>query len=555
MIGAPRERRDSLIMVSSTRQAIAGLLVIFGVAVLAHAQTTPIKEPTATVSGRITVKDKPLPGMAVGLRLNDHSSQQPVKHRALSDVNGEYRMTNVPAGNYFIAVVAPGFVVSDETGRQRTLIIDKGETIEHIDFALRRGGVITGKVVDSENRPLIEQEVSVYSETQGDRSRYPYLNGSTDDRGIYRIFGIPAGKYKVAAGNRDDDSFGARYRAASYRRTYHPNVADHAQATVIEVRDGSEATNIDIVLGRTVPTYTASGRIVDEAGQPVANVPYAITHFASPSSTHSMGTGAVSNARGEFKFDKLAPGQYAAMIRAEESSDLRADQAPFEITDADVTGLVLITKKASSVSGVVVIEGSDDKGLRDQLTKTGVSVSVSGPSSERGGWGHWIRPGPDGSFRIGGLQPGTATFYISSQSRFRIVRVERDGVIQPRGIEIRERENVTGVRIIAVYANASIRGTIEVQNGTLPPNAQFSVWLTRLGEEPGTMSYSANGTQVDARGQFVMDGLLPGTYELNAGVHIPGMRSTPQTKQEVVVAAGVTTVTVTLDLSSLPKRP
>ncbi len=323
------------------------------------------------------------------------------------------------------------------------------------------------------------------------------------------------------------------------------------------MREGSEATNVDIMLGRTLTTYTASGRIVDEAGQPVANVPFAVTHFVSPTSTHSMSTGAVSNARGEFRFDKLAPGQYAALIRPEENSEVRADQVRFEIMDADVTGLVLVTKKPSSVSGVIVLEGSDDKVIREELVKTGLSVAVSSPSSERGGWGHWSRPALDGSFRIGGLPPGTATFYISSSSRFRIIRVDRDGVIQPRSIEIRERENVTGIRIIAAYANASIRGTIELQNGTLPPNAQFSVWLNKVGEEPGTTSSASNASaQVDARGQFVVEGLLPGTYELHAGVHIPGTRSsTTQTKQEIVVTAGVTNVTVTLDLSSMPKRP
>ncbi|MCA1575743.1 MAG: carboxypeptidase-like regulatory domain-containing protein [Acidobacteria bacterium] len=548
-------------MVSSTRQAIAGILVIFGVALFARAQTqtAPVKEPSSTVSGRITIKDKPVPGIAVGLSLNDSTRQQPVTHRAVTDVNGEYRITKVPAGNYYMAVSAPGFVLPDATGIQRSLIIGKGEAIEHVDFALTRGGVVTGKVFDADGRPLIEQEVALFSEGAGDRgrSRYPYLNGNTDDRGVYRIFGIPTGKYKVAAGSGDDDSFGARYRPASYRRTYHPNVADQARATVIEVREGSEATNIDIVLGRTVTTYTASGRIVDEAGQPVANVPYAITHFASSSSTHSMSTGAVSNARGEFKFDKLTPGQYAAMIRSEENSEMRADHVPFEITDSDVTGLVLITKKASSVSGVVILEGNEDKVIRDQLIKTGMGVSVAGSGSQRGGWGHSTRPAPDGSFRIGGLAAGTATFYISSSSRFRILRVERDGVIQPRGIEIKERENVTGIRIIAAYANASIRGTIEVQNGTLPPNAQFSVWIQKLGEEPGTIaSASSASIQVDARGQFVVDGLMPGTYELHAGVYIPGTRgSTPTKKQEVAVAAGVTNVTFTLDLSSLPKRP
>lgn len=541
-------------MVSSTRQAIAGLLVIFGVAVLVHAQTTPAKEPTSTISGRITVKDKPAPGIAVGLRLHDSTRVTSVSHRAVTDVNGEFRITNVPAGTYIAGIVAPAFVVADEAG-QKTLIVNKGETIENVDFTLLRGGVITGKVFDSEGRPLIEQQVQVIPDNGNNRGYLHHVQ--TDDRGIYRAFGIPAGAYRVAAGSGDEDSFGARYHAGFYKRAYHPNAADAAQAKIIQVSEGSETTNVDIVLGRTVTTYTASGRIVDEAGQPVPNIPYAVTHFINPSSTHSLSTGAVSNARGEFRLDKLAPGSYAAMIRSEDSS-VRADQVRFEITDQDVTGLQITIKKAGSVSGVLVVEGGVDKAMREQLTKTGVSVSMASAAvSDRGGWGYFTRFAEDGSFRIGGLPAGTATFYITSQSRFRIVRVERDGVIQARGVEVRERENVTGIRIIASYANASIRGVIEVQNGTIPPNAQFSVWLVKLGEDPQGYNSSSFSTQVDARGQFMIEGLTPGNYELNTGMFIPGGRGgTPTQKQEVVVNSGaVTKVTVTLDLSSLTTRP
>src|SRR5829696_3210002 len=158
----------------------------------------------------------------------------------------------------------------------------------------------------------------------------------------------------------------------------------------------------------------------------------------------------------------------------------------------------------------------------DQLITTAVSVSMTNPVSDRGGWDYSTRLTQDGSFRIGGLPAGTASFYIASQSRFNIIRVERDGVVQPRGVEIKERENVTGIRIIAGYANASIRGAIEVQNGTIPPNARFSVWLVKSGEEP-PLSYSQTfSAQADARGQFVLEGLMPGNYELNTGMFIPG---------------------------------
>lgn len=542
-------------MVSSTRQAIAGFLVMFGAAVLAHAQTTPVKEPTATVSGRITIKDKPAPGIAVGLRVNEPTRPQPVLYRAVTDLNGEYRITNVPAGNYWMNVSAPTFVLTDDTANSKSLIIGKGEMIENVDFTLLRGGVITGKVTDAEGRLLIQQQVHILP--QSDRPQY-FAHIQTDDRGIYRAFGLPPGAYKVAAGSADDDAFGARYNAAYYRRTYYPNVLDAAQAKLIEVSEGSEATNVDIVLGRMVTTYTASGRIVDESGQPVANVPYAVSHFVNANSTHSLTTGAVSNARGEFKLEKLMPGNYAAMIRPEGNRDLRADQVRFEITDSDITGLVITVKKAGSASGVLVIEGGDDKTIREQLTKTGVSIAMANAGSESGGggWGHYARFAEDGSFRITGLPAGTATFHISTSSRFHIVRVERDGVVQPRGVEIREREHVTGIRLIARYANASIRGIIQVQNGTLPANAHFSIWIIKIGDDPNR-SYSANSPQVDARGQFVIDGLMPGNYEVNAGVFVPGGRgSTPHTKQEVAVTAGtVTNVTVTLDLSSMTTRP
>jgi hypothetical protein len=340
-----------------------------------------------------------------------------------------------------------------------------------------------------------------------------------------------------------------------FRRAYHPNVSDPAQAKTIQVSEGSEATNIDIVLGRTVTTYSASGRIVDEAGQPVPNIAFVITHFLDENSTHSLSTGAVSSARGDFRFERLVPGSYAASIRPDAKSDLRADQVRFEIKDVDVTGLVMTIKKAASVSGVVVVEGSDDKAMREQLKMTGVSVSFAGPFSERGGWGHYAPIAEDGSFRISGLRAGTATFHISSSSsRFRIVRIERDGLIHPAGVEIRERENVTGIRIIASYANASVRGTIQLQNGTLPPNANFSVWLTRLDADPYTGNQSSS-TQVDARGQFLIEGLMPGNYQLNTGIYVPGMRESPHKQQEIIVTAGVVTnVTVTLDLSSMPKQ-
>ena len=87
--------------------------------------------------------------------------------------------------------VAPAYI-SDEISSERTLIINKAETIDNVDFVLLRGGAITGKVVDGDGRPLVEIHVAAIPEPQNMLAAMRYLGTRTDDRGIYRLFGLPA---------------------------------------------------------------------------------------------------------------------------------------------------------------------------------------------------------------------------------------------------------------------------------------------------------------------------------------------------------------------------
>src|SRR6185295_15911657 len=187
------------------------------------------------------------------------------------------------------APLAPGFVPAEEIGDGRTLILNKVETIEHFDFVLMRGAVITGKVVDTDGRPVIETEVQIYSALNGNRLFQGGL-AQTDDRGIYRAYGLRPGSYRVAVGHGDEaSSASGMYQSVFYRRVFYPSTSDPAQATVLELSEGSEANNIDITLGRSINTFTASGRMIDgETGQPVANVSYGLIHFVTPNHQSSM---------------------------------------------------------------------------------------------------------------------------------------------------------------------------------------------------------------------------------------------------------------------------
>jgi hypothetical protein len=146
--------------------------------------------------------------------------------------------------------------------------------------------------------------------------------------------------------------------------------------------------------------------------------------------------------------------------------------------------------------------------------------------------------------------------YLHSNGSVRIDRIERDGVIQPRGILVKEREHIKGLRVVALFGNASLRGKIDVVNGTLPPDGRFFIWPKRIGDDPTLFSSGAR-PQVDTRGQFVIEGLIPGTYEIEAGVFLPSAKlGYVAKKQQVVVIAGTTTtLNLTVDLTSTPVKP
>ena len=538
-------------MRSSTRQAIACIFLIFSVAVIAHAQTTPAKEPGATITGKVTIKGKGAPGVIVTLRTNEMSSsgRQFSGPKGVTDDEGNYRIINVPAGSYRAIPVAKTFVPAEEADREKAIIVNKNDTIDHIDFTLVRGGVITGKVVDADGRPIVEESVSVFNVLDNSRV-HQQINSSTDDRGVYRIYGLRAGDYRVAAGHGEDSFYGRLPRP--YRRTYHPSASDPSQATIVKVTEGGETHDVDIMFTRTVSTYTASGRIVDgETREPVPNVSYGVTRYEEKGSS-SISGGAVTNSRGEFKLANLSPGKYAVSVFADSNRDWRAEETRFEITDHDVTNLIIKTIRGGSISGVVVFEGMDEKAAREQLVGVRIMASTEGSERPRSGS---AKVGEDGSFHIRSLAGGTAIFDLYSNGSIRIDRIERDGVIQPRGIVLKEREHITGVRVIAQFGNASLRGKIEVENGTLPPDGRFYVWARRLGDDP-TMRFPGSNMrpQVDARGQFVLEGMTAGTYEIDAGVYLSSAKLVYRAKrQQVGVTAGATTtINLTVDLSSTP---
>jgi protocatechuate 3,4-dioxygenase beta subunit len=536
-----------------------------------QAQTTEVKTGTARISGRVTLKGEPARGVVVLLQSEEaiRAGGRSPGLRMKTDENGRFHFAGLKAGRYTLIAFAPGFVTPSENtfgSRAKAIDLADGENVENQEIALKRGAVITGRVTDANGKPLVEQRVELTRlDDRGQPARVapgfsPYAN-STDDRGIYRIYGLQAGRYLVGAGfAQREGSITLTVNRTYYQLTYHPDTAEQSKAKVIDVSEGFEATGIDIKMADAKKTYDVFGRVVNaDTGQPMAGVRMSFGSLMDGGKRiGATGTfGNQTDAQGEFHIPGVLPGKYAAFAGREQDSDLYSEPVLFEIGDEDVTGLVVKMRRGGSISGVAVIEGTNDPAILSQLSQIEIYANVrseelSSPSGSR------AKVGPNGAFALRGTPPGMARLSISYRAetpRFSILRIERDGAALREGVQINPGEQVTGLRIVIAPGTNIVRGQLRVTGGSLPEDATLVVNAYRAGTE----IVNGRSRQVEAGGRFVIEGLTPGEYELKLSFYVP-FGSSPETgklterlnkrAQAVTVGANQETqVTFVIDLT------
>src|SRR5215471_756577 len=299
--------------------AVIGLTIsVFAQAPAQTLAQTPAPEGTATISGRVTLNGQPCSNAQVLLtpqpKDNDNIIQRMTgagsAQKTSTDADGHYSFTNLPAGPYEIQVFALALV---GTGHDEAILAADGETVDGIDFAMTPGGVVTGSVLQANGRPAINKQLQIEladqkqapseSSSAAVRAMMKQIlahNTSTDDRGIYRIYGVPAGDYVVSV-----HSGGGRHESVA---TYYPGVTDKTKAAMVKVKAGAETTGIDFKLEITKKGYEVRGRVVDEQGNGVPSVMIVV----SPTSEQGTGTGfqvmsgqGHSNSKGEFKVEGM----------------------------------------------------------------------------------------------------------------------------------------------------------------------------------------------------------------------------------------------------------
>lgn len=568
-------------MLALARYAFCAVALLAITASVLAQSTATNQTPTGTITGRVTINGQPAPGVTLSLQPSSSSppSVPPPLLKAKTNSDGRYQFTGLSAGEYVVAPFPAAFVPlpresPGQTGK--TLTLAEGETAEEIDFTLTRGAVITGRVTDAQKRPVIGEVVRLIPMTEDGHQLASAISPTgtlpdweTDDRGIYRLYGLPAGHYRVKVGT-SSDSLRLSGPRSFYPVTFYPNVTDEAQAKIVELAEGSEATEVNITLGRAEQAYDVSGRIVeDETGQPVAKVMFGYGRTGNGNSSFSYGPR--SDEKGHFHLAGILPGSYALALRPYTNSEFYSLPVPFEVTDADITGLEIKVYRGGSISGEIVIEGNDDPAVRALFSKMQIQTHPLFLGQRvLESLVRIVSPGLDGSFRVGGVAPGKAIFTTSAPPQgFRFMRLEHNGVTQRSGmIDIEPGEQVTGARLVFYQVPTGtgiISGQVEIIGGPLPPGILPRLLVRRV-DAPNLPSIPLN--QIDSRGRFVIDGLAPGEYEVlfvtieRPVATAPGMPPEmpaplppiPNNKRIVTVANGVESkVSFVLDLSKKEK--
>jgi hypothetical protein len=222
-----------------------------------------------------------------------------------------------------------------------------------------------------------------------------------------------------------------------------------------------------------------------------------------------------SNENGEFLITGVIPGKYYVTpdrLRDHET-EYYAEPTESTVTDNGVSDLIIKLRRGITASGKVDIHGTNDPEILSKIREMRIEATSRPKQFEPflpdGNRSATINS--DGTFTLKGLKPGKVSISLKSSRPdggvFQLDRIEYKGVsIGQGGIEIGAGENLTNLRLIAVYGNITVRGYVKI-NGKLPEGIKLQLIATRQGD---TQAYKF--VDIDAQGHFVVTNLSAGVY-------------------------------------------
>ena len=428
------------------------------------------------------------------------AAMQPVSASALTDVSGAFRFTGLAAGTYSLWASKPHF----DAAQAGAPIDLKKSSREDVRVELSPFGAIEGRIDDQRDEPVSGVSLLVMHADIADGRRRTQLERfvSTDDRGIYRVWDVPPGRYVIEAVGSGatftylDEAGPSNGGFLSFVPAYFGGPTTDS-ATPVVIEPGTEArANIGVLLQ---PAYKVRGTLTNLGTGEVT--------FALFSGDEQYGTGRVnfSRASGAFEMLEVVNGSYALL--AMQNHEVFAE-LPIVVHGGDVNGLRMALAGPAEIPVIVrILDQPAVKAIPEgQQQLEPQNLGFCYPALRPSSGGYPIIPGPgDGAIQA---PPGRYRFDVSCGNAYVIsATLGTTDLLANPGFTVAPGLAQAPIEIVARHGGGIISGAIKL--GQVPTGKTMFVLAV-----PRFSARAPESTQASDDGQFSFESLAPGDYTL-----------------------------------------
>ena len=524
------------------RSVMIALIWIIAVSLSVTAQTpasTAKAEPlTGSITGRvINESGQGVPNVMVGTRAAVAISLR----TTLTDSEGNFKFEDLDSALYTFFASSSGHVMPP---RDQEADPNYYRLNDSVTLSLIKGGVITGTVLSSSGEPVVQVAVraNLVRDANGQAPKYSgFQSGrATDDRGVYRIYGLMPGTYVVSAGGRN--SFGGNGVYDEDAPTYAPS-STRDTAAQISVNSGEE-TRLDIKY-RGETGHAVSGTLIGMSDASLSTINVSLMQFDSGA---PMTTGVSFSPPGSktFAIYGVADGEYdlTAQSFSPNSDSSASESRHITVKGADVTGIELNLKPLGSISGHVALAKSEVAECKNKRQPLFAEMMIAVRRSEKpkpaepqrflSFFGQQGVPNQVGDFQMNNLTPGQysigARFFAKYWYLKSIVQQAAAPATAPKsgagasqndlarnGVALKFGDNIARVTVNLAEGAASLRGSVKLETGqSVPPRLFVIVVPAEKESAEDVLRFFASEVGLD--GTFALNSLPPGRYWAVANV-------------------------------------
>lgn len=524
---------------------LAGFILFLTLGSAVAAQSQPERKstegtPAGKISGHVVNQaGQPLADALVTVRTYGFGA---ASRTTTTDSDGTFQVTGLDSVAYLISASFPGYVTAPRDPDVNP--IGYYRVGESVRLEMIKGGVITGTVTRSTGEPVVVVPVRAYMirDSKGQPTRYgtPVQERNTDDRGVYRIYGLAPGAYLVTAGGGRPSA----YNVSAYGTdvpTYAPSSTRDTAAEVV-VHTGEERAAVDIryrgETGHAVSGVVNSKLTVDQPQGFSITLVSTFNGISQPSYSSFQPPGD----RG-FSIYGVADGDYDAIAQSflpATAEWILSEPRRIKVRGADVTGLELTASTLGSIRGRVTLEDSKAPECKDKRRPLFGETLVTPWHNEKAAkdqprfvWalGAPTLPDKQGDFTLRNLAPGQYRFNARPMVRYwylKSISWQSSSSALPKAIQetqpadaarnwttLKAGDRLSGLTITLAEGAASLQGQIDVAEGQSLPSKMF-VYLVPAEREKSNDVLRFFTSIVSADRTFEMTNLAPGRYRIVA---------------------------------------